>query len=77
MDEKLNHFMDVISDDIMNALDGCDLNDYVDKNAITIVVEKGVNIVVYEKDLQDVANSLKKHIRKMEDFLKKEGYNSI
>ena len=74
MEKKLDHFLDVISDDVINALDGCDLTDYVDKNAITIVIEKGGNIAIYEKDLQEAVNSLKKHIKKMEAHLLKQGH---
>ena len=71
MEQKINHFIDVISDDIINAIDGCELNEHIKKNAITIVIEKGGNIAVYEKDLHREVNSLKKHISKMENLLKK------
>lgn len=52
MDKRLEHFTEVISDDITNALDGCDLLDYVDKQAISIVIGKGGSPAIYEGDLR-------------------------
>jgi len=76
MKEKLNHFIDVISDDIINALDGCDLNDYVDKHAITLVIEKGGNISVYENDLHKHIEIMEKHLLMQGDELLVEDWRS-